>query len=122
MVLDAETACWGDPVFDLAFCNNHLLLKSLLPNGSGKKLLDLSLKFVKNYISKISWENRNDFTKRLLDITPLLLLARVDGKSPIEYFKTKQKNITRQLGKNILVDEVKTLEQLYSMLNNYVSK
>ena len=43
MVLDAETACWGDPVFDLAFCNNHLLLKSLLPNGSGKKLLDLSL-------------------------------------------------------------------------------
>ena len=54
--------------------------------------------------------------------SPLLLLARVDGKSPIEYFKIKQKNLTRQLGKNILLDEVKTLEQLYSILNNYVSK
>ena len=28
--LDAETAWWGDPAFDLAFCLNHLLLKRLL--------------------------------------------------------------------------------------------
>ncbi len=122
LILDAETACWGDPVFDLAFCNNHLLLKSLLPNGLGKKLLSLSFKFVKNYIDKISWEDRNFFIKRLLDITPLLLLARVDGKSPVEYFKAKQKELTRQLGKHILIDEVKTLEQLYLMLDNYVVK
>ena len=122
LILDAETACWGDPVFDLAFCNNHLLLKSLLLDGLGKKLLNLSFKFVKNYIDNISWEDKNSFTKRLLDITPLLLLARVDGKSPIEYFKLKQQEITRQLGKHILTDEVKTLEQLYSILDNYVVK
>lgn len=122
LILDAETACWGDPVFDLAFCNNHLLLKSLLPDGLGKKLLHLSLKFIKNYIDNISWEDKKSFTKRLLDITPLLLLARVDGKSPIEYFKIKQQKLTRQLGKHILVSEVKTLEQLYSILDNYVSK
>ena len=27
--LDAETACYGDPAFDLAFCLNHLLLKAV---------------------------------------------------------------------------------------------
>ena len=27
--LDAETACYGDPAFDLAFCLNHLLLKCI---------------------------------------------------------------------------------------------
>ena len=27
VILDAETACYGDPAFDLAFCLNHLLLK-----------------------------------------------------------------------------------------------
>ena len=122
LILDAETACWGDPVFDLAFCNNHLLLKSLLLDGLGKKLLNLSFRFVKNYIDKIVWEDKKFFTKRLLDITPLLLLARVDGKSPIEYFKVKQQKLTRQLGKHILKDEVKTLEQLYSILDNYVVK
>lgn len=112
----------GDPVFDLAFCNNHLLLKSLLPDGLGKKLLDLSFNFVKNYIDNISWEDKHFFIKRLLDITPLLLLARVDGKSPVEYFKVKQQEITRQIGKHILITEVKTLEQLYLILDNYVVK
>ncbi len=58
----------------------------------------------------------------MLDITPLLLLARVDGKSPVEYFKVKQQEITRQLGKHILITEVKTLEQLYLILDNYVIK
>ena len=98
------------------------MLKSLLPDGLGKKILDLSFKFVKNYIENISWEDKNFFTKRLLDITPLLLLARIDGKSPIEYFKVKQQELTRQLGKQILIDEVKTLEQLYLILENYVVK
>ena len=58
----------------------------------------------------------------MLNITPLLLLARVDGKSPIEYFKIKQQELTRQLGKHILKDEIKTIEQLYSILDNYVVK
>jgi hypothetical protein len=98
------------------------LLKCLLPNGLGKKLLNLSFKFIKNYIDNIFWEDKNSFTKRLLDITPLLLLARVDGKSPIEYFKIKQKELTRQLGKHLLTDEIKNLEQLYSILDNYVVK
>ena len=98
------------------------MLKCLLPDGLGTKLLDLSFKFVENYIDNISWEDKNFFTKRLLEITPILLLARVDGKSPIEYFKVKQKELTRQLGKHILTDEIRTLEQLYSILNNYVVK
>ena len=76
--------------------------------------------FVKNYIDKISWEDKKFFTKRLIDIIPLLLLARVDGKSPIEYFKIKQQKITRQLGKQLLIADVNTLKKLYSILNNYV--
>ena len=27
VILDAETACWGNPAFDLAFLNNHIILK-----------------------------------------------------------------------------------------------
>ena len=112
----------------LNFFNHHKInLKSnFLIGVSGgldsMALLDLSFKFVKSYIDHVSWEDKNFFTKRLLDITPLLLLARVDGKSPVEYFKVKQQELTRQLGKHILTDEIKTLEQLYSIFNNYVIK
>ena len=120
VILDAETACWGDPVFDLAFCNNHLLLKSLLQNGLGNKFLHLSFNFISNYIKKITWEEKKDFTDRLFDIIPLLLLARVDGKSPVEYFNLKQKNRTRALAKEILNTKIKSLKQLYFICNNYV--
>tara|TARA_A100001011_G_scaffold378060_1_gene442412 strand:- start:5992 stop:6996 length:1005 start_codon:yes stop_codon:yes gene_type:complete len=120
VILDAETACWGDPIFDLAFCNNHLLLKSLLQNGLGSKFLHLSFHFINNYIKKITWEEKKYFTNRLFDIIPLLLLARIDGKSPVEYFNLKQKNHTRALAKEILNSKIKNLEQLYFICDNYV--
>ena len=120
IILDAETACWGDPVFDLAFCNNHILLKSLLFKNLGHKFLELSYKFLNNYIKNITWEDKNFFIQRLIKILPLLLLARVDGKSPVEYFKTKEKKQTRSLAKNILNEEVKNIQQLFSICNNYV--
>ncbi len=122
IILDAETACWGDPIFDLAFCNNHIFLKSLLPNFLGKKYLKLSYKFLNNYIKNISWECKNDFIRRLLDIIPLLLLARVDGKSPVEYFKEKEKGKTRDLAKNILNSQIQSIDQLFMIINNYVKK
>jgi Ser/Thr protein kinase RdoA (MazF antagonist) len=30
VLLDAKCACYGDPAFDLAFCLNHLLLKTVI--------------------------------------------------------------------------------------------
>ena len=120
VILDAETACWGDPIFDLAFCNNHLLLKSLLQNGLGKKFLKFSFDFISNYIKKITWEEKKNFTTRLLEITPLLLLARVDGKSPVEYFNLKQKNNARALAKEIINTKIQSLRQLYIICKNYV--
>ena len=46
IILDAETACWGDPVFDLAFCNNHIILKSILNTSNKKEYILLSKKFI----------------------------------------------------------------------------
>ena len=120
VILDAETACWGDPVFDLAFCNNHILLKSILFKDSASKFLDLSYKFINSYIKKISWEDKKDFISRLLNILPLLLLARVDGKSPVEYFKKKEQSKTRALAKQIIIEDIKTINELYSICDNYV--
>ena len=38
-------------------------------------------------LSKYEYKN---YLKRILDMTPVMLLARVDGKSPVEYIKTKR--------------------------------
>ena len=87
VLLDAECAWYGDPAFDVAFCLNHLLLKSIpVPTG------DASLRrafqaFVEAYFAHVDWEPADDLDRRAAALLPGLLLARADGKSPVEYLR-----------------------------------
>ena len=50
---------------------------------------------------------------------PLMLMARVDGKSPVEYItKIKDKNKIRKLSTKLLHCENFSLEQLLNIYNN----
>ena len=111
VILDAETACWGDPIFDLAFCNNHIILKSILNSSNKKKYLSLSKEFIDTYINKINWEEKNNFIDRFLKLIPLLILARLDGK----HIKK-----ARALSLKILDDKIKDINSLFSIWENYV--
>jgi aminoglycoside phosphotransferase (APT) family kinase protein len=83
--LDAETAWWGDPAFDLAFCLNHLLLKCLVVPVARDALLASFTALVEAYFEEVDWEGREALEARAASLLPGLLLARVDGKSPVEY-------------------------------------
>ena len=83
--LDAECAWWGDPSFDLAFCLNHLLLKCLwTPAATGAFLASFDA-LALAYLDAVDWEPREAIERRAAALLPGLLLARVDGKSPVEY-------------------------------------
>src|SRR5579864_1082996 len=83
--LDAECAWYGDPAFDLAFVLNHLLLKCLLnPLAVGRFLLSFD-RLAETYLSLVQWEPREEIEKRAARLLPALLLARIDGRAPIEY-------------------------------------
>jgi tRNA A-37 threonylcarbamoyl transferase component Bud32 len=85
VLLDAECAWYGDPAFDLAFCVNHLLLKSLVVPGRRAELLRSARVLAEEYVRQVDWEPRPDLETRAASLLPALLLARVDGKSPVEY-------------------------------------
>ncbi|MDX3128375.1 aminoglycoside phosphotransferase family protein [Streptomyces europaeiscabiei] len=85
VLLDAECAWYGDPAFDLAFCVNHLLLKSLVVPGNRAGLLDSARALTEQYVRCVDWEPRQALEARAAALLPALLLARVDGKSPAEY-------------------------------------
>lgn len=83
--LDAECAWYGDPAFDLSFCLNHLLLKRLpLPHLAAP--LRAAFEALKNaHLRHVRWEPRAGFERRCAALLPGLFLARIDGKSPVEY-------------------------------------
>jgi aminoglycoside phosphotransferase (APT) family kinase protein len=100
--LDAECAWWGDPAFDLAFCLNHLLLKCLWTPAARTGFLDCFDALEAAYAEGIAWEPRHGLLGRVARLLPGLLLARVDGKSPVEYItneadKDRVRRFTRAL-------------------------
>lgn len=87
--LDAECACMGDPAFDLAFCLNHLLLKCLWIPAAREGFLACFEALAETYLAAVDWEPLSALEARAANLLPALLLARADGKSPVEYLRTE---------------------------------
>lgn len=85
LFLDAECAWWGDPAFDLAFCLNHLLLKCLWVPRTAQGFLRCFETMTAAYFARVGWEDAGALESRVASLLPGLFLARVDGKSPVEY-------------------------------------
>lgn len=83
--LDAECACIGDPAFDLAFCLNHLLLKSLWTPAARAGFNACFSALAERYLTGVDWEPKGELELRAASLLAGLFLARVDGKSPVEY-------------------------------------
>ena len=108
--LDAECAWYGDPAFDLAFCLNHLLLKCLwTPSASGLFLRGFDA-LAAAYLGGVDWEPRAALERRAAHLLPGLLLARVDGKSPVEYVTEEaDRDRVRRVARPLLLAPVDTL-------------
>jgi fructosamine-3-kinase len=83
--LDAECAWFGDPAFDVAFCLNHLLLKCVWTPSAASGFLRSFDALRGAYFGEIGWEPAAKLEARVSALLPALLLARIDGKSPVEY-------------------------------------
>jgi len=111
--LDAETACWGDPAFDLAFCLNHLLLKQLVVPQARDALLEAFSALAHAWLGEVDWEPRAAVEGRAASLLPALLLARIDGKSPVEYLTTvAQKAVVRAVATPLLRRQPSTLREV----------
>ncbi|WP_428487604.1 phosphotransferase family protein [Rhodopila sp.] len=101
--LDAECAWWGDPAFDLAFCLNHLLLKCIWVPAATAGFLGCFAAMASAYLAAVDWEPAAALQARAAHLLPALLLARVDGKSPVEYITTRQaKDAVRRFARRLL--------------------
>ena len=111
--LDAECAWHGDPAFDVAFCLKHLLLKCLWTPGSTSNFLHCFNSLWDNYRVQIDWESEAEMAHRVATLLPGLFLARVDGKSPVEYLTgDHDKDRVRRVARALLADPVQRPEQV----------
>jgi hypothetical protein len=120
--LDAECAWFGDPAFDLAFALNHLLLKCLWQPSRVPRYLDCFDALARAYLDGVTWEPPAAVEARTARLLPGLLLARVDGKSPVEYISADwQRAAVRSVAKQYLLAPVERLRDIRRAWRDEVS-
>jgi aminoglycoside phosphotransferase (APT) family kinase protein len=110
ILLDAECASMGDPAFDVAFCLNHLLLKSIHLPDSTANLRAATQLFWEAYAPHIIWEKASQMEARVTALLPVLMLARVDGKSPVEYLSDMSKSRVRAIAQPLVKKPVESIQ------------
>lgn len=110
-VIDFEVVHWGDPSFDAAFLMNHLLLKAFHQPIASRQFIALVYDFWKSLFAALKPEATTGFEAMTLRHLGALMLARIDGKSPVEYIcdeATKER--VRKAATKILGERPRTLD------------
>jgi hypothetical protein len=110
VILDAECAWYGDPVFDAAFCINHLVLKAVHMPPIGEALLGEADGFMTAWLGHFPERMRAGLEARTAALLPCLMLARVDGKSPVEYLRAAGQQMVRDVAIPLIERPAEALE------------
>lgn len=105
VILDAECAWYGDPAFDVAFCLNHFFLKAAHMPRLAAAFLQNAQDFLNAYLQEVTWEPVPELEYRIVSLLPGLMLARIDGKSPVEYLAAERGAIVRKIAIEFLVQD-----------------
>jgi 5-methylthioribose kinase len=113
VLLDFECAHRGDSSFDVGFFLSHLMLKAVwswesrqVAAGPGA-YLNLAARFLEAYVDQrgLDTADKLRFSLRAGAHAAACLLARVDGKSPVEYLGDRGRQAVREFALRLLSHE-----------------
>lgn len=110
-IIDAEVAHYGNHAFDVAFCLNHLILKSL--HLKSTEHLREAKRFWELYWKESEELAQQNFTVRVL---AGLMLARVDGKSQAEYLTNDKRTTIRRISRQLIQQRTDDFDHLVNVV------
>jgi 5-methylthioribose kinase len=128
ILLDFECAHGGDAAFDLGFFLTHLLLKRIraeaIDQSLAPKYTELATLFFDAYLDRraVDATVQADLICRAILHTAACCLARVDGKSPVEYLDAQSQAMARSFARESLRTEPRTWDALLEQLNEAIKR
>jgi aminoglycoside phosphotransferase (APT) family kinase protein len=99
VVVDCEAAWYGDAAFDVAFLLSHLFLKSIARPAAGfwrAMVESIWSGYGGSRFANEAGSGQDVLEANVSRLLPMLMLARVDGKSPVEYLGESQQERVRR--------------------------
>jgi aminoglycoside phosphotransferase (APT) family kinase protein len=120
VIVDCEVAWYGDAAFDIAFLLSHLFLKSAARPAavSWRAMVELSwsgyhaARYHTGRFANESGTGQDELEANVSRLLPMLMLARVDGKSPVEYLSESQQERVRRFAVSHIQGEPVSLAEL----------
>jgi len=115
MAIDSEVIHFGDPAFDVAFLLNHLALKSVARPLDKAKYHAAALQFWESLAAGLpagcGW-----LEEAALAHLGALMLARVDGKSPVEYLGADSRIGVRAIARGLILRPPASISEAFDRL------
>lgn len=116
-ILDYEISHYGDPSFDVAFFTNHIVLKSAHMRRFSPTLINMLLYMTDTYFGMVDFTDAKALEAECIPLLGVLMLARIDGKSPAEYITSeKTKQLVRDMAAELIRGGYTTYRQAAEVL------
>lgn len=126
MLVDFEVGHFGDPAFDLGFFLSHLVLKAFYGGPRWWDYVRLTYSFWSAYEvlvrPKAGDDEYQSLVKRGIGNFLGCFLARVDGKSKVDYLAPSTSHIVRGCGRQLLMQPPRTWPELVAALLPYLHR
>jgi aminoglycoside phosphotransferase (APT) family kinase protein len=98
ILLDHEVIHWGDPAFDVGFSMTHLLSKAHHLKEQRNAFAQAARFYWEHYFAQLgNVEWKEQLEERAVRHTLACLLARVAGRSPLEYLDATQRDVQKNV-------------------------
>ena len=122
VLLDAEVAWFGDPAFDVAFLLTHLFLKGLRHAPHDTRWEQTARAAREAYFRALGDPASAGLESRCANLLAAILLARVEGKSPVEYLTPEKQQTVRAFGVECLRHPAPDLETMMAAWRGRLSQ
>ena len=114
--IDAECAWYGEPAFDVAFCLTMFLTKSIWRPQWFGRYLECFDQFASSYLDQDKWLTESELETRIARLLVAMVLARVSGRSQVEYIVDENtKHRIRDLMVPLVLTDPVGLDDLVSL-------
>jgi 5-methylthioribose kinase len=126
VLVDFEVGHWGDPAFDIGFFLTHLALKAFRAGDGFPKYLSLIAAFREAYAVELgrltSKRDVQIVEERAAANLAACMLARIDGKSQVDYLTDPQRIQVREITRSLLLKSVSSLDDVIHQIHSNLSE